>query len=249
MTLAIPLPNTEFRVYNAAIMKALSVVVQVCGWLWVVVGIFLGVLFAAWTVGEDAHGLVFFAVWLVYLLGPGAVSMYLPWHIDDVIRVRNMNRLRSMDLSLNWSYSAVPTQTSPPPVYTDPVYTPPPPDTRLSSLLKLRDSCLALFSKQPIRTLPDVKIFPDDHFAADVIAHYDPNEVWICFNQSFLDQNPSYDRLADTMTHELLHCWIHENYIDMDGDPHGPPFEACAKMLGIPFNPSWRKEKDVEDWH
>lgn len=106
----------------------------------------------------------------------------------------------------------------------------------LEALTKLRDSCLSLFHKKPLKTIPPIFIEPDEHFKNSklpyVYAHYHTSKDVICFNEKYIKENPTPQSLLDTMKHELLHAWIHQH--NFNGDrAHDDLFKATAELLGI----------------
>jgi hypothetical protein len=122
----------------------------------------------------------------------------------------------------------------------------------LDELTIIRDSCLFEFAKYPLNSVPEVHIANSEHFGEPkpswvIYAHYEPENHCICFNQAYLDNDPTYEDLCDTMTHELLHAWMHTSndssgtkWSDRQTEPHDDRFEIAAQLLGIKFNPGWR---------
>lgn len=109
----------------------------------------------------------------------------------------------------------------------------------VQALNRLRDSCLSLFDKKPLKTIPPVFIKPDDHFSPNAGAHYEPSKNVICFKESSVNRGtPGY--LADTMKHELLHAWIDQH--DFKGyRAHDDLFKAAADLLGIEWREDYRE--------
>ncbi len=82
----------------------------------------------------------------------------------------------------------------------------------------------------PLLTVPTLDIFPAFLFHGE-IAHYRPSSNQICFNENYLNRVAS--EIENTMKHELLHAWLHQNGFGNEVDCHGPHFRAMAKYLGI----------------
>ncbi len=134
------------------------------------------------------------------------------------------------------------TNTSPPPK------PPIPSQSSVDDLTKLRDSCVALFSRKPLKSIPPVyihgdthftQIIPDIHFAARLPnAHYEVSGNIICFREGYL-HTATPAQLINTMKHELLHAWIHQH--DFDGDrAHDDIFKAASELLGITWWEGYR---------
>jgi hypothetical protein len=132
-----------------------------------------------------------------------------------------------------------PAQPPPPPDPPINVYEPTP-DTSVYELTKLRDSCLSLFDKKPLKSTPSVFIEEDDHFDSTTTrAHYHTAENQICFRKGYLDKGTP-QQWVNTMKHELLHAWIHQH--DFRGDrAHDDLFKAAAELLGIEWWEGYRE--------
>lgn len=109
---------------------------------------------------------------------------------------------------------------------------PPDPPDPIEALTKLRNSCLSLFQKKPLKNIPPIFIEDDDHFSKPIIlAHYHTSKDAVCFRKGYLE-TATAQSLADTMKHELLHAWIQQH--DFKGDrAHDDLFKATAHLLGI----------------
>ena len=109
-------------------------------------------------------------------------------------------------------------------------------------------SCLSVFNKTPIKNLPTLFIESPEHFRKPAIAHFELNNNRICFNEAHL--LASFESKTDTMIHELLHCWLHQNgpqdsnktWDQLQSNLHDDYFELMAQHLGIKFNPEWRNQ-------
>jgi hypothetical protein len=135
-------------------------------------------------------------------------------------------------------YVAPPSPSSPPPsIPTAPEVN----NGRMTvrELEQLRATALHEFRNHPLKHIPPIFIEPLEHFLDQEWAHYERRQRIICFSTAYVE-DADISSLLDTMIHELLHAWIHENELG-DGDPHGKSFEAACKLLGIHFNPAWRK--------
>lgn len=128
----------------------------------------------------------------------------------------------------------------------------PPPSvlTDLERLTRLRDSCLHNFHKKPLKAVPSIAIKSIEHFSKPLtLARYEPPQNVVCFKDEYVKE-ASYDELADTMIHELLHAWLNQHgpqgenktWADQQDNPHDQYFEMMAQQLGIEFNPAWREQ-------
>lgn len=133
---------------------------------------------------------------------------------------------------------------------TPPPKLPVPSQSSADDLTKLRDSCVALFSRKPLKIIPPISIHSDDHFTVIGIipdpnfapplpnAHYEPSRNIVCFREGYL-KTATAGQLVNTMKHELLHAWIHQH--DFSGDrAHDDIFKAACELLGIQWWEGYR---------
>ena len=115
--------------------------------------------------------------------------------------------------------------------YSSAVPTPSQPLTMLEQLTRLRDSCLSLLDKTPLKDIPLIVTRPKSYFLELAHAQYESIGNLICFNESYLE-TATPEQLVNTMKHELAHAWLHQHGYDQE-NWHGPHFQIVAKLLGI----------------
>jgi hypothetical protein len=109
----------------------------------------------------------------------------------------------------------------------------------LEELLQLRSTAMHEFRNHPLKHTPAIFIQPSSHFpprkdALITLAHYETGSRIICFRAEYVEKS-DVDALMDTMIHEHIHAWMHENPYDStnSANPQSPSYLLVFKQLDV----------------